>query len=245
MTDASTSIIVNCFLIYPTSSGTKTASLLTHKSYLGAESTSLPRRELQGVAFGASLTHKVVTELGNLISKLYLCTDSKVAVYWVLSAIDKPMQIFNKNRCDVIRSKLNMATECLHDIHVSEELDTEASKNIPSPLDYEKVLHWVPFNYNSADIGSKYATFDIVNNKGSAGKMTSHKDCSPTSAHYVGLPWMKNIELAISSNMIKSARKIKQQEKVGEDDKEIFETGFKKSKMQKLKKKGEVGTGQY
>merc|ERR1712215_532433 len=99
-----------------------------------------------------------------------------------------------------------MATECLHEIHVSEELETEASKNIPSPS-----------SYNSADIGSKYSTFDIVNNKGGVGKMTSHNDCSPTSAHYVGLPWMQNIGLAISSNMIKSARKIKQQEKVGED----------------------------
>ena len=150
MTDANISMIVNCFIIYPNSIGTKTASLLTHKSYLGAESTSLPRRELQGVAFGASLIHKVVTELGNLISKLYLCT-----VYWVLSAIDKHMEIFNKNRCDVIRSKLNIAADCLHQIHMSEELDTEASKNIPSPLDYEKILHWVPSSYNSADLGTK------------------------------------------------------------------------------------------
>merc|ERR1712215_553522 len=125
----------------------------------------------------------------------------------------------------------------LNEIHVSKELDTEASKNIPSPLDYEKILHWVPSSYNSADLGTKYATFDIVNNKRGVGKMTSHNDCSPTSAHYVGLPWMQNIGLAISTNMIKSARKIKQQEKVGEDDKETFETGFKKSKIQKLKKK--------
>ena len=54
---------------------------------------------------------------------------------------------------------------------------------------------------------------------------------------YVGLPWMQNIELAISTNMIRSAEKIKQQEKVGEDDKDIFETGFKKFKIQRLKRK--------
>ena len=46
ISDASNSIIVNCYLIYPTSSGNKTASLITHKSYLGAESMSLPRMEL-------------------------------------------------------------------------------------------------------------------------------------------------------------------------------------------------------
>ena len=120
--------------------------------------------------------------------------------------------------------------------NIAEVLNTEVSKHATSPLDYGQIIYWISGNYNSADLRTKYATFNLDDNNVGNEKMINHKNCSPTSTKYIGLPWSKDIKLAIDSNIITSARKINQQEKVGAEGMEIFESGFKKSKIQKLEK---------
>ena len=61
--------------------------------------------------------------------------------------------------------------------------------------------------------------------------MITAEDCSPTSEHYNGLPWMTDIQSQIDQGIIKSAKHIRETETASnleEDQATFFELGFKK-----------------
>ena len=83
LVDASSSLIIHCFLIHPTPQGI-ILSFLTHKCFLVSKITTIPKQELQAQNLDSNLVTKLVSEMGHLIKDFYLAGDSKVSIFWVL-----------------------------------------------------------------------------------------------------------------------------------------------------------------
>ena len=96
LSDASISQMICAFLIYRTSNG-KAASLLFARSYLSNSTTTVPMLEMQAISLAASILYKIISELGSLINKAYLCSDSLVSCHWVNTDVDQ-LSIFVENR---------------------------------------------------------------------------------------------------------------------------------------------------
>ena len=129
LSDASISQMIRAFLIYKTLEG-KAASLLFARSYLSNNTTTVPRLEMQAMSLAASILYKITSELGSLINKAYLCSDSLVSCHWVNTDVDQ-LSIFVENRVLNVRSKLNDAADLL-------------KKDGPtSSTEYENILHWL------------------------------------------------------------------------------------------------------
>ena len=55
---------------------------------------------------------------------------------------------------------------------------------------------------NTADQGTKFKTYDEI---GPNNKILRAEDCGPSSAQYLGLPWMKQVQKSIDEGIIISA----------------------------------------
>ena len=103
LVDASSSLIIHCFLIHP-SPKCNIISFLTHKCFLDSEITTIPKRELQAQNLGSNIIVKLVSEMGHLIKGFILAGDSKVSIFWVLhDNSHKKLQLFMDNRAKMIR----------------------------------------------------------------------------------------------------------------------------------------------
>ena len=110
-TDASTSQIYCAHLIYNTKDGNKAGSLLLARSYIGSETQTIPKSELQSLSRGATMLRKLTEELKSTLSNIYIFCDSLVSIFWTIS--QNRTQIYVENRTDNIKQKLNEASEIL------------------------------------------------------------------------------------------------------------------------------------
>ena len=105
------------------------------------------------------MVKQIVSELGISLKKIILGVDARVAIWWAISNNTDKMSIFVANRSTIIKNELNQAAQLLYDLHVSEDLDNVVTRNPPAPDSYLDTITWVPAEYMTADIGSKYQTF--------------------------------------------------------------------------------------
>ena len=74
---------------------------------LAKEDSTIPKNELQGLTVGSNLQWIVRKALQDWVSSYILAGDSRVALCWV-SAENKPLAIFQRNRAIQIRSNLDL-----------------------------------------------------------------------------------------------------------------------------------------
>ena len=82
---------------------------------------------------------------------------------------------------------------------------------------------------NTADQGTKFKTYDEI---GPNNKILRAEDCGPSSAHYLRLPWMTQIQKTIDEGVIISARDLSSKGTLGSltsDDKVLFDGGFRRA----------------
>ena len=139
----------------------------------------------------------------------------------------------------VIRASLNQAYKHFHQEHKDQEINSEAAQSTPGPTDYQDHLFWVPGELNTADIGTKYRKFGT-----STDRMLTASDCAPDSAHFNGLPWMKDIEGSIEKEIIKSFRTLKSKwdgtDDMTNEDPKAFQDRVKKTNTSKIKKQEKI-----
>ena len=115
---------------------------------------------MQAQNLGSSLVVKLISEMGHLINNFYLCSDSKVSVFWVLhNNPNRKLQVFLENRAKTIKGNFNAAQDDLRTQHKDLELDTNVAKSVATVIDYQTQLLWVPAGHNTADTRSKYQKF--------------------------------------------------------------------------------------
>ena len=203
LTDASLALVIHAFLVYPTDKNKDMVCLLSHQSHLASTVKTIPKRELMALCYGAQIAQTIISELSALSKNFIVCSDSRVSLFWVLNQHNTRLELFIANRVQTIRSSLNLAVEQLISEHQALEIRSEISNKKATTQSYQDILYWVPGSMNMADQGTKFKTYDET---GLNNKTLRADDCGPSSAHYLGLPWMTQIQKTINEGVIILAR---------------------------------------
>merc|ERR1711954_34126 len=158
-------------------------NLIQSKTFLAAGVSTIPQRELHGLALAAQFCQQLVSELAHLLQNFIVCTDAKICLYWCLSNSRTPKTIFFENRTQIIKSSLQTSIDLLMESQAERGDtgktggDTEETKGDIQKQNYKDVLFWIPGTMNKSDCGSKYLTFNESNQN---YKMLTPDDINPT-----------------------------------------------------------------
>ena len=94
----------------------------------------------------------------------------------------------------------------------------------PPPYSYLDIITWIPTEYMTADIGSKYKTF---NNSDKQNKILTNDMVGPNSKHFRGMDWMTNITKEYEAQNIVSARNMQISTAIKHDEAVAFKSGLK------------------
>ena len=78
----------------------------------------------------------------------------------------------------------------------------------------------------SADIGSKYKVFGK-----NEGQILTHDLVGPKSQHFLGMPWMQDVDKEFAAQTIVSARNLKNCMSFKHEEPLAYKTGLKSSKI--------------
>ena len=124
---------------------------------------------------------------GNITFFCRSCSDSRVSLFWALNQHNTKLELLIANRVQTIRTSLNLAVEQLISEHQAQEIRSEISNKQATTTSYRDILYWVTGHLNTADMGTKFKTYDET---GLYNKTLRAADCGSSSVYYLGLPWM-------------------------------------------------------
>ena len=236
--DASFSLIITAHLVYFSPDFKESwINLLTNKSYLASNLSSIPNREMHVQSLGAQLALKIVIEIGDLIRQAYLFNDSRVAIAWCNNMSSKPLNLFVANRVAIVKNALQTVQETLYDTHVTEDIQSPIRQSCWKNDFFKDILHWCSSELTVADHGTKYRRF----NNPDSGSLITTDQVNPNSRSIQGMPWMKKIDEEIKKGNLISARALGTSLiNASEADTKIYESGFKKDKAEKIQNHGHV-----
>ena len=96
-------ICVGIYARFQRRSGAYSCQLLFGRTKVVPKDTSIPRSELLAAVMNASSTHAVIISLGDLVKKIWMLTDSQVALHWINCTRTK-LKLWVRNRViEIIR----------------------------------------------------------------------------------------------------------------------------------------------
>ena len=96
-------ICVGIYARFQRKSGAYSCQLLFGRTKVVPKDTSIPRSELLAAVMNASSTHAVIISLGDLVKKIWMLTDSQVALHWINCTRTK-LKLWVRNRViEIIR----------------------------------------------------------------------------------------------------------------------------------------------
>ena len=231
--DASYSLMITAHLIYFSMDLKHSwVNLITNKSFLASNLSSIPHREIHAQSLGSQLARKIALEIGDLLQAAYVFNDSRVAISWCNNTSNRPLNLFVSNRVAVIQSSLQQTQEAIYDSHMEQDIESSIRETTWRSDFFKDILHWSCSDYTTADRGTKYKRFDDPG----AGSLIIADQVHPTSHIINGMEWMQNINQEIARGKLISARALGNNLKnPSETETEIYEAGFKKERAEKIK----------